>query len=164
MRSHHSVRAEGLYGVARLEREGMVRPMPPFDQPGAPWEPKRIVVIDDNVDGAESLKDVLEAGGHDVRVAFDGPEGLAELRSFVPDVVLCDIGLPGMDGYDVARAVRADPTLASAFLVALSGYAAAEDVERAKRAGFDRHMAKPPDLSALDRLLATVPSARSTRP
>ena len=75
-----------------------------------------------------------------------------------PDVVFCDIGLPGMDGFDVARAFRADDALKGAYLVALSGYALPEDVQRASQAGFDQHLAKPPDLDTLERTLARSPS------
>ena len=70
-----------------------------------------MLVIEDNVDAAESLREALELGGHEVAVAYDGPEGLAKARAFEPEVVLCDIGLPGMDGYEVARALRADAAL-----------------------------------------------------
>jgi two-component system CheB/CheR fusion protein len=94
-----------------------------------------------------------------VEVAHSGPEGIERARSFPPDVVLCDIGLPGMDGYDVARAFRQDPELQSIFLVALSGYASPEDLERAADAGFQRHLAKPPSVDALERLLLELPGA-----
>ncbi len=104
---------------------------------------RRILVIEDNPDAAESLKAVLELQGHLVDVAASGPEGIEKAREARPDVVLCDIGLPGMDGFDVARALRAEPTLARTTLVALSGYALPEDVEKAQRAGFQRHLAKP---------------------
>ncbi|MDI1444041.1 PAS domain S-box protein [Polyangium sp. 6x1] len=123
----------------------------------APREPaRRVLVIEDNVDAAETLREALGMGDHVVEVAFAGPEGIEKARRFEPDVVLCDIGLPGMDGYGVARTMRADPKLRSVYLVALSGYALQEDVERSKQAGFDRHMAKPPSLPALEKLLAEV--------
>jgi CheY-like chemotaxis protein len=95
-----------------------------------------------------------------VQTARSGPEGLAKARQFAPEVVLCDIGLPGMDGYSVARAFRADPGLRSVFLVALSGYAAAEDLAAAQEAGFDRHLAKPASMPAVE---ALVRSAGTTR-
>jgi signal transduction histidine kinase/CheY-like chemotaxis protein/HAMP domain-containing protein len=109
----------------------------------------RVLVVEDNVDGAESLRELLEMEGHVVEVAHDGPGALAKARAFHPDVVLCDIGLPGMDGYAVARAIRADPVLARGRLVALTGYAAPEDRERTRDAGFDEHLAKPPTLDEL---------------
>lgn len=105
---------------------------------------RRILVIEDNVDSAESLRDVLELFAHTVQVAFTGPEGLEKARAFRPEVVLCDIGLPGMDGYQVAREMRSDPLLREARLVALTGYAGAEDVARSREAGFDAHIVKPP--------------------
>ncbi len=121
--------------------------------------PRRVLVIEDNVDSAESLKDALVYWGHEVQVAFDGPSGLAAAPAFRPDVVICDIGLPGMDGYDVARAFRADPRSRGVQLVALSGYTQAADLEKASAAGFVRHLAKPVRLDTLDRLFAelTVP-------
>ncbi len=116
----------------------------------------RVLVIEDNVDAAESLEEALELDGHEVAVAHDGQEGLDKARVFAPDVVLCDIGLPTMDGYEVARAIRADGALHDVALVALTGYALAEDLARAAQAGFDRHLAKPPDLGTLERVLAEV--------
>ncbi|HXY38994.1 MAG TPA: PAS domain S-box protein [Vicinamibacteria bacterium] len=106
---------------------------------------RRILLIEDNTDAALSLKAVLELKGHEVVLAQNGPEGVEKARSTRPDVVLCDIGLPGMDGFQVARALREDPAFARTRLVALSGYALPEDVERARAAGFDRHLAKPVD-------------------
>jgi signal transduction histidine kinase len=119
---------------------------------------RRVLIIDDNFDAAESLREALELGEHEVEVAHCGHEGIEKARSFHPDVVLCDIGLPDMDGCDVARAVRQDPALQSTFLVALSGYALPEDVERAARAGFQRHLAKPPSVDALERVLSELPT------
>jgi CheY-like chemotaxis protein len=117
--------------------------------------PRRCLVIEDNVDAAESLGLLLELIGHQAEVAFDGAAGLAAARRLVPDVVLCDIGLPGaLDGYAVARAFRADPDLRSAFLIALTGYGREEDRRRALEAGFDTHLTKPADLDDLRRLLA----------
>jgi two-component system CheB/CheR fusion protein len=110
------------------------------------------------MDAADSLSTALELSGHRVAVAYDGEAGVAMARDFRPDVVLCDIGLPdGLDGYAVAEALRRDPATASAYLVALTGYAQPEDQRRALTAGFDLHVPKPPDLAALERLLARVP-------
>ncbi|MGA7743260.1 MAG: response regulator [Polyangia bacterium] len=120
---------------------------------------RRVLIIEDNRDAAESLREALELGKHEVEVAYNGPDGIERARSFHPDVVLCDIGLPGMDGYDVARAVRHDPALQSIFLVALSGYALPEDLERAAQAGFQHHLAKPPSVDALERVLLELPEA-----
>jgi signal transduction histidine kinase/CheY-like chemotaxis protein len=114
----------------------------------------RVLVVEDNRDVAESLAEMVGAFGHDVEIAGDGPTALAKAHARRPDLVLCDIGLPGMDGYEVARAFRADPALNSAQLVALSGYAQPEDVREARTAGFDRHIAKPADPDEIERLLA----------
>ena len=91
------------------------------------------------------------------QVAHEGREGIEKARRFHPDVILCDIGLPQMDGYQVARELRADASLSSTYVVALSGYALPEDVERSRLAGFDKHLAKPPDLAALERMLEALP-------
>jgi two-component system CheB/CheR fusion protein len=115
--------------------------------------PKRVLVVDDNADAAESLADVLQLDGHRVEVARDGRAAIARARELRPDVVLCDVGLPDLDGYAVARAIRADPALRATRLVALSGYAQPEDRERAREAGFDAHLAKPPRLDELADLL-----------
>ncbi len=115
---------------------------------------RRVLVIEDNIDAADSLRDVLQVQGHEVAVAYDGGSGIALAREFRPEVVLCDIGLPGMDGYEVARAFRADEALRSAQLVALSGYALAEDQQRASEAGFDQHLTKPPSFERLAAVLA----------
>jgi CheY-like chemotaxis protein len=111
-------------------------------------------VIEDSADAAESLKEALELSDHEVDVAYTGAEGIEKARTFKPDVVLCDIGLPGLSGFEVARAFRADPDLSAIPLIALSGYALPEDVDRARGAGFDLHLAKPPDLPALERSIA----------
>ncbi len=114
---------------------------------------RRVLVVDDNVDAAESLCDVVAFLGHAVEAVHDGPSALARVRDHHPDVVLCDIGLPGMDGYEVARAIRAEPDLADVRLVAVSGYAQPEDRARARQAGFDAHVAKPADPADIGRLL-----------
>jgi PAS domain S-box-containing protein/hemerythrin-like metal-binding protein len=118
---------------------------------------RRILVVEDNVDAGESLRDLLElTAGHEVHVVTDGHAGVAAAREYKPDVVVCDLGLPGIDGYEVARRIRANGAAAGTRLVALSGYASAEDAERALRAGFDFHLAKPPNA---ERLLALVAGA-----
>jgi PAS domain S-box-containing protein len=118
---------------------------------------RRVLIIEDNVDAADSLRDVLAFYEHEVEVAYNGRQGIAKAQEFRPDIVFCDIGLPGMDGFEVARAFRADEALKGVFLVALSGYALPEDVARAQAAGFDRHLAKPPSLEKLEEILAEVP-------
>jgi PAS domain S-box-containing protein len=116
---------------------------------------RRVLIIEDNIDAADSLREVLEFGEHEIAVAYNGPEGIAKAREFRPEVVLCDIGLPGMDGFEVARAFRADEGLKGTYLVALSGYALPEDLQRAAEAGFDRHLAKPPSLEKIEEALAS---------
>jgi PAS domain S-box-containing protein len=120
---------------------------------------RRVLIIEDNIDAADSLREALEFNEHDVEVAYNGPSGIAKARTCKPEVVFCDIGLPGMDGFGVARAFRADDALKGAYLVALSGYALPEDVLRASEAGFDQHLAKPPSLERLEQILAHVPAA-----
>jgi PAS domain S-box-containing protein len=115
---------------------------------------RRVLIIEDNIDGAETLRELLEIVGHEVEVAHCGVEGVRLARELRPDVIFCDIGLPEMDGYAVARELRADPSLSGTLLVALSGYALAEDVRRAADAGFDHHLAKPPELDRLQQLIA----------
>ncbi len=153
-------------GIGRGSEFTVRLPLAAGDDPGAEPRPgrptgrgRRVLIIEDNVDAAASLRDVLQLCGHEVELAHDGPEGLATARAFLPEVVLCDIGLEEMDGYEVARAIRADDRLRGIFLVALSGYAQAEDVERAACAGFDRHVAKPPSPEQLEELLASLPPA-----
>ena len=119
-----------------------------------------MLVIEDREDAASSLCEALRLMGHEVIRAASGVEALQLAPAFRPGVVVCDIGLPGMDGYEVARRLRGEPATASALLVAITGYALAEDREKARAAGFDRHLAKPPDLDALARLLASEPIAR----
>jgi two-component system CheB/CheR fusion protein len=125
--------------------------------------PRRILVIEDNVDAAVSLKEALEQDAHEVALAFSGLEGLERAHTFAPAVILCDIGLPGMDGYEVARALRADPDLQGVGLVAVTGYASNEDQRKAAQAGFDWHLAKPPDLRSLEEILAELPSRGAAR-
>ncbi len=123
--------------------------------PGTARGPRRrVLVIDDNRDAAESLAQLVEMFGHDVEVAFDAFTGLGKASKSLPDVVLCDIGLPGMDGYEFARQLRSLSAPRAVRLVAVSGYAQTDDVEKAAEAGFDGHVAKPPDPAEIERLLA----------
>ena len=128
-------------------------------------QPRRVFIIEDNVDAADSLREALELAGHEVEVAYDGAEGIEGARRFSPEIVLCDIGLPGMNGYEVARALRNDQTFASVYLVALTGYALPEDLAKAREAGFDLHVSKPPSPEELQEALAALgrpPRAAST--
>jgi CheY-like chemotaxis protein len=126
---------------------------------------RRVLVIEDNRDSAATLQEALELMGHEAQVAHDGAEGLAVAARFAPEVVLCDVGLPGMDGYEVARRLRQQPGMAGAMLVAVTGYASPEDRQRARAAGFTHHLAKPPSLEAIAALVATAaPDTREPGP
>ncbi|HEX9400173.1 MAG TPA: MASE3 domain-containing protein [Anaeromyxobacter sp.] len=113
---------------------------------------RRVLVVDDNADAADSLADVVKILGHSVDVAYDGPSAVERARANPPDIVLCDVGLPGMSGYEVARALRASANTPRLF--AVSGYAQPDDVKKAFEAGFDGHVAKPCDPAEIERLLA----------
>ena len=106
---------------------------------------------------------VLRMWGHDVQVALDAAAGLEVAERLAPDVIVSDVGLPGMDGYELARRLRAHPKFGRAVLIALSGYARDEDKRRALAAGFDHHFVKPPDLDALAELLGRVQLASESR-
>ncbi len=124
-----------------------------------------ILLVEDSPDAAESLAMVLRTWGHEVEVAFDAPAGLELAERLTPDVIVSDVGLPGMDGYELAGRLRAHPRFGRAVLIALSGYARDEDKRRALEAGFDHHLVKPPDLAALSDLLGRVQLAsESMRP
>jgi signal transduction histidine kinase/CheY-like chemotaxis protein len=124
----------------------------------------RVLVIEDHRDAAETLRVVLRLSGHDVQVAGSGPAGVALARDFQPDVVLCDLGLPGLDGYAVARELQKEPATARARLVALTGYAQDEDRQRSREAGFELHLTKPVDPGELERLLAGLTGFRRSEP
>jgi CheY-like chemotaxis protein len=104
---------------------------------------RRVLVVEDNADARDMLVFLLKHHGHDVRAASDGPAAIETTESFVPEVVLLDVGLPGLDGYEVAQRLRASPRTSEALLVALTGYGQAEDREKAFAAGFDHHLLKP---------------------
>lgn len=114
---------------------------------------RRVVLVDDNADARATLADVLEMLGHHVLVAADGPEALRLTWEEQPEAYVVDIGLPGMDGYEVARKLRQTPGGEQALLIALSGYGSAEDKERAREVGFDAHLTKPANVEELQRLL-----------
>jgi signal transduction histidine kinase/CheY-like chemotaxis protein len=113
---------------------------------------RRILIVDDNTDAADSLAMILNMDGHEAEPVYDARAALERVGSFAPEVILLDIGLPGMDGYEVARRLRAGGSRAQ--LVALTGYGRLEDIERAKAAGFDAHLVKPIDVQLLLRRLA----------
>jgi PAS domain S-box-containing protein len=118
-----------------------------------PTARRRILVVDDNEDGLETLATLLELSGHEVRTAPDGPSALVAATDFRPDIVLMDIGLPGMDGYEVARRLRAIPDFQTTRLIALTGWGQDADREQSRDAGFDLHLVKPVDPTELRRVL-----------
>jgi PAS domain S-box-containing protein len=126
--------------------------------------PARVLMVEDNPDAAESLVMILELLGHHVRVVHDGIAALEAARANVPDIMLVDIGLPGMNGYEVAGAVRGEPDLKNIVLVALTGYGRPEDKAQALAAGFDYHLVKPVDLDALGDLVAQLGAAGAVAP
>ena len=121
----------------------------------------RILIVDDNVDAAESLRMLLELEGHETAVAHDGVTALEEARQSPPDAILCDLDLPGdLDGFDVARRARGSDELATVTLVALTGYGRERVLNDVEAAGFDAHIMKPVELSAIQ---TTLDRARDRR-
>jgi signal transduction histidine kinase/CheY-like chemotaxis protein len=118
---------------------------------------RKILVVEDNPDAAATMRDFLELSGHEVELAASGADGVAAARQFHPEVVLCDLGLPGMSGYEVAAELRRDPATRSAKLIAVTGYGREEDRRRSKEAGFDLHLTKPVDPAQLRALLQETP-------
>ena len=112
----------------------------------------RVFVVDDNRDAADTLGTLLSLAGYDVRIAYDGDEAIREASRFRPEVALLDIGLPGKDGYEVARAMRREQD-DDVMLIAVTGYSSADDVRRSREAGFDEHFAKPADLAVIMRTI-----------
>jgi signal transduction histidine kinase len=134
--------------LLRHVEQGVPRRVTPRARAAEPTTTKRVLVVDDNVDAAVALSWLIGQRGYSVRVAHDGSEALQTARDFKPDILLLDLGLPGIDGYELARRLRADG-FASARIIAISGYARESDVESARRAGFDHHFAKPVEFTQL---------------
>ncbi len=137
--------------AAPVRQDTILPPKPAF-------VPRRILIVEDNHDGREMLRDLLQSWGHEVSAVGDGLDGLNAMRCQLPDVALVDVGLPGLDGYGVARQVRSLPNGDKVCLIAVTGYGQPEDRRRAKEAGFDHHLVKPVSLHKLERLLAELPS------
>ena len=142
--------------LPRIERALSQAAEPP--QPKA--HRKRVLVVDDNADAAESLAMLLDLQGHATRVVLSGREALETVEAFAPDVALLDLGLPKLDGYELATRLRAMPQLRGIRLVALTGYGRSEDRQRTQAAGFDDHLVKPVDLATLTRALGESPQRR----
>ena len=125
---------------------------------------RRILIVDDSEDGAESLAMLLQCDGHETHKAHDGLAAIAAAERLRPDAVLLDIGLPGLNGYEVCRRIRREPWGKDLLLVALTGWGQEEDRHRSRDAGFDAHMVKPVDFDALLNLLGSIPSASDAEP
>ena len=134
-----------------------------LDGDDGPLAGLHLLIVDDNRDAAALLDEALEAQGHEVRVAFDGPQALALVEGFTPDVALLDIGLPVMDGYELARRLNALPHLQGTVLFAITGYGQMIDRKRSEEAGFAAHIVKPVDVGPLSAAIGKVPRAVESR-
>jgi CheY-like chemotaxis protein len=130
--------------ISEVVQQSGVQAMAALQQVG-----KRILVVDDNADAAESMAVLLGIDGHEVKTVTDAMQALACFEGFAPDVAIIDIGLPGMNGYELAAGIRAMRTATRPLLIALTGYGQAEDFDRSRDAGFDHHFVKPADLRAI---------------
>lgn len=139
------LRAEGRVSMTKL-RESRV---------GALSSVRRVLLVDDQQDSAELMGMLLEQQGHEVRIAYDGESALALALDFEPQIGLFDLGLPIMNGYELAASIRAVPRLSACRLIAISGYDSASDRARSRSAGFEQHLAKPLSLDALLLVIAT---------
>jgi CheY-like chemotaxis protein len=119
-------------------------------------EPLRILVVDDNEAAAQTFGWMLEVLGHNVRLAYDGPGAISAAQSFAPQIVIMDINLPGMNGYEACQKLRADPELENSVLIAQTGWDQPEHRERSRKAGFHYHMVKPVTLDRMESLLASL--------
>jgi CheY-like chemotaxis protein len=134
---------------------------PPIEKAKRAGPSLRVLVVDDNEDMVQTLTMLLRDSGHDVRTAYDGPTALEAAGDYRPNVVLLDIGLPGLDGYEVAKRIREQPALQNAVLIAMTGYGQEKDRQRSQEAGFDHHLIKPADFAKVKQILATV-AAKAT--
>jgi len=138
----------------------MLSPDVPVVQPTetveTPAHSLKVLVVDDNVDAAKGVALLLRTVGHDAQLAHDGPEAIQAALEYVPDVVLLDIGLPIVSGYEVAKWIRKEPALKNVVLVALTGYGQESDKQRTQDAGFDQHLVKPADFGKVQSILLAV--------
>jgi CheY-like chemotaxis protein len=135
--------------------------MPPEDSAGPAAQSLRVLLVDDVADTRIVFGRLLEILGHQVRTADDGPSALEAALEFRPDVVLLDLGLPGMNGYEVAKRMRQQLALQNAVLAAVTGYGQQIDRQRSQQMGFDHHLVKPIDVDALQQLLAAIAESRT---
>jgi PAS domain S-box-containing protein len=150
--------SEFVVRLPGLRDAGGAAPAGEGGRPAGAGRARRVLVVDDNVDAAESTALLLRLWGHDVRLAHNGPEAVRAAEEYRPEIVLLDIGLPGMNGYDVARQLRQRPESQKALLVAVTGYGQEQDRRRTQESGFDRHLTKPVDPTALEAIVASLPS------
>jgi len=166
--AHSDGLGKGCEFVVRLPLLVRERPEPVAERNGEPPQdtPRpghRLLVVDDNQDAADSLATLLRLQGHEVRVAYSGMAAVEMTKTYTPDVVFLDIGMPGMDGYEVARRLRQTPGLGKTLLAALTGWGQQEDRRRTAEAGFDHHLVKPPEPKALERLLSDLAAKKTER-
>jgi CheY-like chemotaxis protein len=135
---------------------GLQQPEQPAGDKVASGRKRRILAVDDNRDAADSLALMLQMMGHETCTAYDGLEAVQAAATFRPEIVLLDIGLPKMNGYEVAREIRQQPWGESLIMIALTGWGQEEDKRRAFEAGFDHHLTKPVEAPTLERLLAII--------
>jgi CheY-like chemotaxis protein len=155
----HSTFGQGSEFVVRLPlllTEVLPSPSPPGEKAVPTGPALRVLVVEDNADMAESLELLLQISGHDVRTAHDGPTALEAADDFQPNVVLLDIGLPGLDGFEIAKRLRGLPVFQNVMLVAMTGYGQEADRRRSQEAGFNHHLLKPVDFRQVKHLLAAV--------
>ena len=148
------------HGLAWPLLKDVPEPRLPERVPAEPVQSRRILVVDDNRDAATSLAELLKLTGYETRIAHDGLEAVQAAQSFRPDVVLVDIGLPKLNGFEAARMIRQQPWGKDMMLVALTGWGQEEDRRMSSEAGFDTHLVKPADPVALTELLAAKRSPR----
>jgi CheY-like chemotaxis protein len=122
----------------------------------------RVLVVDDSVDTADSLALLVKALGHEVRTAYDGPSALPAAVDFLPDVAVLDLGLPELNGYEVAERIRQQPWAGGLVLIAMTGYGQESDRQRSRMAGFDHHLVKPADFGEVQRILISVAEKMET--
>ncbi|MDB5938284.1 MAG: multi-sensor hybrid histidine kinase, partial [Polaromonas sp.] len=157
-----SILGQGSEFTVRLPARPAAAPPLPLPLPPVPSPDRlagrrcRVLAVDDSVDAVEFLARLIRLSGHEVEVAYDGPGAVQAALATRPDVVLLDIGLPGLTGYEVARQLRQEPALKGTVLVALTGYGRESDRQRSRNAGFSYHLVKPVGVREVEDILATV--------